>query len=52
MSTVKEMWERVQEMFRQPSDFERWLNTKNPQTEADLEHLYKQWTYRQFRDSY
>ena len=22
--TMKEMWERVQEMFRQPTDFERW----------------------------
>jgi hypothetical protein len=52
MSTVKEMWERVQEMFRQPSDFESWIMSKNPQSAVDLEHLYKQWTYKQFRDSY
>ena len=52
MSTVKEMWARVQEMFRQPSDFETWINSQNPQTAADLEHLYKQWTYKQFHESY
>jgi len=50
--TVKEMWERVQEMFRSRSEFERWIISKNPQNVADLELLYKQWTYKQFHDSY
>jgi hypothetical protein len=52
MNTVKEMWERVQEMFRQPSDFESWLTSRNPQNAAELEQLYKEWTYKQFRDCY
>ena len=52
MLTMKELWERVQEMFRTQSDFERWINAQNPQSPEDLEHLYKQWTYRQFRDCY
>ena len=52
MLTVREMWERVQEMFRSRSDFERWIISQNPQNAADLDHLYKQWTYQQFRDCY
>ena len=52
MPTVKDMWERVQEMFRSPSEFEIWVMSRNPQNEADLELLYRQWTYKQFRDSY
>jgi hypothetical protein len=52
MITVKEMWERLQEMFRQPSDFERWLASKHPASAADLEHLIMQWNYKQYRDIY
>jgi len=47
MKTVSELWERVQEMFRNPSDFERWINKRNPQNAAELEQLYKEWTYKQ-----
>lgn len=50
--TVKEMWERVQEMFCQRSDFERWINSQNPQSSADLEILYREWTYKQYREIY
>lgn len=52
MRSVREMWERVQEMFRQPSDFELWLISRNPQNAADLEQLYKEWVYKQFRESH
>jgi hypothetical protein len=52
MITVKEMWERVQEMFRQPSDLERWLANRCPTNAADLEHLMMQWNHKQFRDFY
>lgn len=52
MSRVKEMWERAQEMFRSRSDFERWIISKNPQNVADLELLYREWTYKQFHDCY
>lgn len=52
MITVKDLWERVQEMFRSPSEFEKWVASRNPQNEADLEILYKEWTYRQFNDCY
>lgn len=50
MLTVKEMWERLQEMFRQPSDFERWLAKRNPTNAAELEHLMRQWSHQQYRD--
>jgi hypothetical protein len=50
--TIKEMWERVQEMFRSRSDFERWIISKNPQNAADLELLYREWTYKQYREIY
>jgi hypothetical protein len=46
MTTVRELWVRVQEMFRTPSDFELWINSHNPQSAAELEHLYKQWTHK------
>lgn len=52
MISVKEMWERVQEMFHQPSEFERWIIGRNPQNAADLEQLYKEWVYKQYRESY
>lgn len=52
MPTVKDMWERVQEMFRPTNDFENWIISRNPQNTADLELLYKEWTYKQFRDCY
>lgn len=52
MISVKEMWERVQEMFKQPSEFERWIIGRNPQNAADLEQLYKEWVYKQYRESY
>jgi len=46
MSKVKEMWERVQEMFRQPSDLERWISA------GDLDHLMRQWNHKQYHDIY
>jgi hypothetical protein len=52
MNTVKEMWIRVQEMFRQPTDFERWMSNKHPTSAADVEHLIRQWNHQQFRDLY
>ena len=52
MLSVREMWERVQEMFRQPSDFERWIISRSPQNAADLDLLCKEWMYRQYRDIY
>lgn len=52
MMSVKEMWERVQEMFKQPSEFERWVIGRNPQNAADLEQLYKEWVYKQYRESF
>lgn len=52
MSKVKEIWERVQETFRQPSDLERWLEGRHPTNAADLEHLMRQWNYKQYRDIY
>jgi hypothetical protein len=52
MTSVKELWERVQEMFRTPSEFEMWIASRHPQNAADLENLIKQWNYRQFRQTY
>jgi hypothetical protein len=52
MMSVKDMWERVQEMFRSPSDFERWIVQRNPQNAADLDQLCKEWLYRQYGNSY
>ena len=52
MSKVKEMWKRVQEIFRQPSDLERWLASRHPTSAGDLEHLMRQWNYKQYRDLY
>jgi hypothetical protein len=52
MMTMKEMWDRVQEMFRQPTDFERWLASRYPTSAADLEHLMHQWNHKQYRDIY
>jgi len=50
--TVKELWERVQEMFMadQQTQFEQWLKSRYPQNIADLERLETEW-YRssQFR---
>jgi hypothetical protein len=50
--TMKEMWERVQEMFRQPTDFERWIASRCPQNAADLDYLCKEWNYKQYRESF
>lgn len=52
MITVKEMWTRIQKMFRQPTDFERWLEGRHPTNAADLEHLMRQWNHKQYRDLY
>jgi hypothetical protein len=52
MSLVRELWERVQEIFREPSDFEQWLADRHPQNAVELEQLIKEWNYRQFRKSY
>jgi hypothetical protein len=52
MSKVKDLWERVQEMFRQPTDLERWLESRYPTSAADLEHLLQQWNHKQYRDIY
>lgn len=52
MISVKDLWERVQEMFRTPTDFEQWIASRHPQNTADLEHLIQQWNYRQFHQSY
>lgn len=46
ISKVQDLWVRVQEMFRTPSDFERWIDSHNPQNAAELEHLYKRWTQK------
>jgi len=50
--SVKELWERVQEMFasRQQTSFDQWLRSQNPQDPADLERLEREWyRTRQFR---
>jgi len=52
MSKVKEMWERVQEMFRQPSDLERWIASRHPTSAGDLDHLMRQWNHKQYHDIY
>jgi hypothetical protein len=52
MNKVRDMWERLQEMFRQPTDFERWMASKHPTSAADIEHLMQQWNHQQFRDLY
>ena len=46
ISRIRELWIRVQERFRTPSDFERWIKNHNPQNAAELEHLEKQWMHR------
>lgn len=50
--SVKELWERVQEMFAPAyqTSFDKWLRSRNPQDAADLERLEREW-YRtqQFR---
>ena len=50
--TIKEMWERVQEMFKQPTEFEVWIASRSPQSAADLDHLCKEWNYKQARNSF
>jgi hypothetical protein len=52
MITVKDMWIRLQEMFHQPTDFERWLANKNLTSAADIEHYIRQWNHQQFRNIY
>jgi hypothetical protein len=52
MNTIQQMWERLQEMFRQPTDLERWLALRSPTNAADLDQLLKEWNYKQFRDIY
>ncbi len=52
MSSVRELWERVQEIFREPSDFEQWIAARHPQNAAELEQLIKEWNYRHLRQSY
>ena len=44
--SVKDMWERVQEMFRSPSDFEQWIISRNPQNAAELDQLCKEYLYK------
>jgi len=50
--SVKELWERVQEMFTPAyqTSFDQWLRSQNPSDAADLERLEREW-YRiqQFR---
>jgi hypothetical protein len=46
MSKIHVLWVRVREMFRTPSDFERWIKTHNPQNTAELEQLEKQWMHK------
>ena len=46
MSRVKELWERLQEMFKSPNDFEQWIASRNPQNAADVEHLYREWIHK------
>jgi hypothetical protein len=50
--TIKQMWERVQEMFRQPTDLERWLESRYPTSAADLDHLMRQWDHKLYRVIY
>ena len=52
MNSVKDLWERVQEMFKTPTEFERWIANRHPQNAADLEILIKEWEYKQFRQIY
>jgi len=48
MPSIKELWERLQEMFKTPSEFEHWIASRNPQNAAEVEHLYKEWNYKNF----
>ncbi len=52
--TVKEMWERVQEMFapKVQTEFERWLQGQYFQDVYDLERLQLVWWDRQFSRPY
>ena len=39
--------ERLKEMFpnQYQSDVEKYIESKNPKTASDVEHLMQQWTY-------
>lgn len=52
--TVKEMWERVQEMFAPQiqTHFERWLQSQYCHDVYDLERLQLIYWNRQFTRSY
>jgi hypothetical protein len=44
--------ERLHEMFPKQgkSDLEQYIESKNPQNGADVEHWLQQWTYHTHRD--
>jgi hypothetical protein len=44
--------ERLHEMFpvQGKSDLEQFIESKNPQNGADVEHWLQQWTYHTHRD--
>lgn len=48
MLNWQQMLEKLQEMFARQSqnDIECYINSKNPQTPADVEHWMQQWTYK------
>lgn len=48
MLNWQQMLEKLQEMFARQSqnDIEYYINSKNPQTPADVEHWMQQWTYK------
>ena len=44
--------ERLREMFPEKSKtaLEQYIESKNPQTGADIEHWLQQWTYSNHKD--
>ena len=44
--------ERLQEMFpnRSKSDVEQYIESRNPKTAADVEHLLQQYTYQNHKN--
>jgi hypothetical protein len=44
--------QRLREMFpnQSKSDLEQYIESKNPQNGADVEHWLQQWTYQNSKD--
>lgn len=41
---------RLQNCFTYKNDVERYIESKNPKSAADVEHWLQQWTYQKNRD--